>query len=114
MNNYTQPTYIPKTAINELDAFMAGLTEEDRAAIFDTPQFSGLYNIFTNRFMFYLLQSDLGTEYISSSPQRREIAESLKLMAHSIYAEKKKSTMTEIEKLKKEIEELKKGNVDAK
>lgn len=102
----SQTTYVPKTAINELDSFMSGLTDEDRGLLFSSPEFGGLYGEITNRFMFYLLQGDVGTEFINSSPQRRELAERLKIMAHNIYAENKKSTMSELERLQKENDRL--------
>lgn len=107
MDNYRQPQYAPKTAIHDLDSFMAGLTEDDRGMLFSTPEFGGLYSTLINRFMFYLLQSDLGTEYINSSPQRRELAERLKIIAHNLYAEQKKASISELERLRKENEQLK-------
>lgn len=103
---YNAQTFVPKTAINELDSFMSGLTDEDRQFIFSTPEFAGMYGDYLNRFMFYLLQGDVGTEYVNSSPNRREFAERLKLTAHNIYAANKKTTMSELERLQKENETL--------
>lgn len=100
--------FVPQTAINELDSFMSGLTEEDRNAIFATPDFSGRYGDYLNRFMFYLLQGDIGTKYVNSSTQRREMAEQLKLIAQNIYASNKKATVSELERLQKENEALRK------
>lgn len=101
-----QQQFVPKTAINELDSFMSGLTEDDRQTIFSTPEFAGMYGDFLNRFMFYLLQGDLGMEFVSSSASRREFAERLKLMAHNIYSANKNNTMSELERLQKENEAL--------
>lgn len=104
---YQSQAYAPKTAINELDTFMSGLTHADRDAIFSNKQFAGMYGEYLNRFLFYLLQGELGAEYINSSASRREFAESLKLAAHDIYASHKQTTMSELERIQKENEELK-------
>lgn len=115
-NSYPYPQYgparqeqfIPKTAINELDSFMTGLTDEDRNEIFSNPDFGGHYSDFLNKFMFYLLQSEVGAGYINSSPARREMADRLKLIAHSIYSDNKKSQTSELEELRKSNEKLQK------
>lgn len=99
-------SFEPKTAIHELDSFMSGLTAEDRNIIFSNPDFAEPYGAYLNRFMFYLLQGDLGTAYVNSSAQRREIAERLKLVAHDVYAANKKTTMSEMDRLQKENERL--------
>lgn len=110
--NHTPPhpvdQFVPKTAINELDSFMSGLTDEDRGAIFASPDFASMYGDYLNRFMFYLLQGSIGTEYINSSTQRREMAERLKLMAQNIYANNKRETTSELERLRKENDALRK------
>lgn len=96
----------PKTAINELESFLSGLTKEDRDIILNSPDFAPILASFQDRFIFWLLLSDIGTEYITSSMNRQEIAESLKLRAHGIYANIKEKTQASLDALEKENQDM--------
>lgn len=102
-----EQSFIPRTAINDLDSLLSEMTEDERGHLFSHPEFGAEYSDFLSKFMFYLLQSDVGARYINSSKHRSDMAEDLILRARRVASEGKKSKASELDRLQRENEEMK-------
>lgn len=94
-----------RTAMMDLDAFLAGLSVEERAAVVNAQPFAAANAALMQGFVAFLLLGEPGRAYLNAGA--KEEAERLLLLAKEIHGRRKEESRTEVEQLKQELADLK-------
>lgn len=94
-----------RTAIMDLDAFLAGLSADERADVLNNPAFARMNAEFMQGFVAFLLAGEPGRAYINAGA--KEPAERLLMVAKDVHGKRKEESRNEVEKLKQELGALK-------
>lgn len=94
-----------RTALMDLDAFLAGLSSEERAAVLNTPEFAGANSDLMQGFVAFMMMGEPGRAYLNAGA--KEQAERLLLLAKELHAQRREESRSEVDQLKQELADLK-------
>lgn len=94
-----------RTALDDLDAFLAGLPADEKQSITGAAEFAEPWGRFVQGFLSFLLIGEAGARFIESVPGAPEQAERLLLAARNIHQRSKEESRGEVERLRRDLAE---------